>query len=480
MKNLSFPYKITATLAVYLLFLISCAVNPVTGKKELMLMSESQEKALGASYDPEVLQQFGLYEDQKLQKFIDEKGQKMARISHRPNLDYKFRIVDSPVVNAFAVPGGYVYFTRGIMAHFNNEAEFAGVLGHEIGHVTARHSAKQYSSQVLAQLGFVVAMVASEKFRQYSDLASVGLQLAFLKFSRNHESQSDKLGVEYSTKIGYDADEMANFFHTIERIQLSSGGGIPTLLSTHPDPGNRYTRVHDLASKEQAAAGKTDLNVNRDSYLRMIDGIVYGDDPRQGFVEDGYFNHPEMKFRFPVPSNWQVVNSPSQVQIAPESGKAVIIMSLSPKKTLAEAQSEAVQSDNLQVIDSRNVTVNGNNAIELTADLNAEVRLLMYLIQFDGNVYKFAGLTATPDFETYRGYFANTFQRFDRLTDPAKLNRKPDRIRIREVKQTGDLQNALKAYQMPAEKMNELAILNGKELKDQVTKGSLIKIIVRE
>ena len=214
-------------------------------------MSVAQEKALGASYDPQVVSQFGVYNDEKLQKFISEKGKKMAAISHRPGLDYQFKVVDSPVVNAFAVPGGYVYFTRGIMAHFNNEAEFAGVLGHEIGHVTARHSAKQYSQQMLAQLGFVVGMVASEKFRQYSDLASVGLQLMFMKFSRGHESQSDKLGVEYSTAIGYNAHEMANFFKTIERIQVQAGASVPTMLSTHPDPGDRYNRVHQLAAKEQ-------------------------------------------------------------------------------------------------------------------------------------------------------------------------------------------------------------------------------------
>ena len=181
MKKLPFFSKVAALLAAYMFLLVSCARNPVTGKKEFMLMSVAQEKALGASYDPQVVSQFGVYDDAKMQAFIMEKGKKMAGISHRPGLDYQFRVVDSPVVNAFAVPGGYVYFTRGIMAHFNNEAEFAGVLGHEIGHVTARHSARQYSQQMLAQLGFVVGMIASEEFRQYSDLASAGLQLMFMK-----------------------------------------------------------------------------------------------------------------------------------------------------------------------------------------------------------------------------------------------------------------------------------------------------------
>jgi predicted Zn-dependent protease len=149
--------------------------------------------------------------------YINEKGKQMGAISHKPNLPFEFKILDSPVVNAFAVPGGYVYFTRGIMAHFNNEAEFAGVLGHEIGHVTARHTAQQQSKQILAQVGMVVGIVVSDVFRQFADLASNGLGLLFLKFSRNHESEADKLGVYYSTDIGYNAFEMA---HLCPHIQI--------------------------------------------------------------------------------------------------------------------------------------------------------------------------------------------------------------------------------------------------------------------
>src|SRR6187401_1308791 len=174
------------------LFAGSCAKNPVTGKNDLMLMSESQEIAMGQQSDPEVVAFFGLYKDDDLQRFISAKGQEMASISHRKNLKFHFKVVDSPVVNAFAIPGGYVYFTRGIMAHFNNEAEFAGVLGHEIGHITARHSAKQYSNSMLAQLGLAAGMIFSPEFAQFGDVASQGLQLLFLKFGRDAESQSDK------------------------------------------------------------------------------------------------------------------------------------------------------------------------------------------------------------------------------------------------------------------------------------------------
>src|SRR5690606_15261725 len=203
-------------------------------------------------------------------------------VSHRKNLKYTFKIVDSPVVNAFAVPGGYVYFTRGIMAHFSNEAEFAGVLGHEIGHITARHSAKQYSNAMLAQIGLVAGMVLSPEFAQFADAAQNGISLLFLKFGRDAESQSDKLGVEYSTKINYDARVMAGVFNTLDRLQTSSGGeAVPTFLSTHPDPADREVSVAKLADDWRKKVKASSLKVNRDSYLKMIDGIVYGEDPKQ-------------------------------------------------------------------------------------------------------------------------------------------------------------------------------------------------------
>ncbi|MEL6123598.1 MAG: M48 family metalloprotease, partial [Bacteroidota bacterium] len=253
----------------------ACAVNPVTGKKQVVFISESQEIAMGKQYDPSIIAEFGMYEDEDLQSFITAKGKEMGAISHRPELDYQFRILDSPVVNAFAVPGGYIYFTRGIMAHFNNEAEFAGVLGHEIGHVTARHSVVQMSKQQLYSGLFVAGMIVSEEFRQFGELGSQALGALFLKFGRDDESQSDELGVDYSTQIGYDSHEMANFFNVLDRKrELAGQQRIPEFQSTHPDPVNRFNRVHHLSKIYQEKSAFSSLKVNRDSYLRLIDGLV--------------------------------------------------------------------------------------------------------------------------------------------------------------------------------------------------------------
>lgn len=467
--------------AIVLHSAISCAVNPVTGKKQLILLSEDQEKALGLQADPEIIASMGLYEDPVLQAFINEKGAQMAGISHRPGLGYEFKIVDSPVINAFAVPGGYVYFTRGIMAHFNNEAEFAGVLGHEIGHITARHSAQQYSNQVLAQAGLVLGMVLSEDFRQFADVAQLGMGLLFLKFGRDHESQSDRLGVEYSTKIGYDAQEMAGFFKTLNRLSDQGGGRVPTFLSTHPDPVDRNKKVGEEARKWQQAQPGT-YEVGRDSYLRMIDGLIYGEDPRQGYVEGGMFYHPELKFQFPVPRDWQLDNSPAQVQMAPKDGKALMLLSLSQAKSLQDAAQALIQEGSLQGVNSRTATVNGLPAQILLGDqinqqTNSTIRVLAYFIQYNGLIYQLLGLSLQQDFLTYSPTFEQTMGNFRSLLDPSKTNVLPERVRIQAVKADGTLEQALRSLNMPEARLQELSILNGMELKDRVEKGMLIKTV---
>jgi predicted Zn-dependent protease len=471
---------------VSLLLISSCARNPVTGKREVMLMTENQEIALGKESDPSIVAQYGLYEDATLQAFINEKGREMAAISHRPNLPYEFKILDSPVVNAFAVPGGYVYFTRGILAHFNNEAEFAGVLGHEIGHITARHSAKQYSKQMLLQGLFIGGMIVSEDFRNFADVASQGLGLLFLKFGRDAESQSDQLGVEYSTTIGYDAVKMANFFNTLNRMTEASGQSIPTFLSTHPNPADRFQNVQSMA-KEKQSPGKN-YQVNRDKYLRMIDGLVYGEDPRQGFVEDQVFYHPELAFQFKIPQNWQYQNSPTQFQMAEVNGRAMMVLGLENAQSLQAAQSAIIERNQLTVIDQSQVRVNGLDAIAMISEQvplstgqqasgqAASLKLLTYIIQYGANIYKIHGVSSKDDFNQFFPIFKATMTDFSKLTDADKLNRQPTRIKIVSVKNSTSLTNALRSFDSSPEDLEKLYLLNGMTANENVTQGSLIKI----
>lgn len=480
----SLRLKIISVIAVF--FIAACAVNPITGKKQISLMSEAQEIQLGAEADPQIIAQFGLYEDAELQSFINRKGQEMANISHRPNLKWTFRIMDSPEVNAFAVPGGYVYFTRGIMAHFNNEAEFAGVLGHEIGHVTARHSADQYTKATFANLALIGGMIASPALRTFANEAQTAMGLLFLKYSRDNESESDGLGAEYSTKIGYDANEMADFFKTLKALGEKAGAEIPTFFSTHPDPGDRYNKVKEHAAEWQAKVPKDSYKVNRESYLKMIDGIIYGEDPRQGYVEAGVFYHPDLKFSFPVPNNWRLLNSPTQVQMAPSDGKALMIFTLSQGNSLQAAAQNTSQQLQLTVLNSRQITVNGLPALEVISEQvsqdpntgqQASIGVQSVYIQYGGNIFVFHGVAATQNFNSYETHFDRTSLGFKQLTDQSKINVKPERIKLVSVKSSGTLGQALTSYGIPSNRHKELAIVNGMEVNTQVSSGTTIKIV---
>jgi predicted Zn-dependent protease len=460
----------------------SCARNPVSGKRQVALISESQEIAMGQEADPQIVAQFGLYEDANLQAFINQKGTQMAAISHRPELKYTFRIVDSEVLNAFAVPGGYVYFTRGIMAHFNNEAEFAGVLGHEIGHITARHTVSQQSKAILGQIGLIGAMVVSPELAQFGEAASQGLGLLFLKFGRDAERQSDDLGVEYSTKIGYDARQMAGFFNTLQRQSQAAGAQeLPNFLSTHPNPGDRNVDVAKKAAEwQQKTLGQTFL-VNRNEYLRRIEGLVYGEDPKGGYLENSVFYHPVLRLQFDVPQGWSYQNTPQQVIMAPKDGKAMMFLAQAQGNNLQQAVSATMQAYKLQVVGSRETTVNGLQAVMVEGQQQNQqggvIRTLSYFILHNGSIYHIIGASSAADFNNYTSYFSNTMQSFRTLTDQAKINKKADRIRLKTVTRETTLEQALRSFNVPDRRMEELSILNGMDRTARVPAGMLIKVI---
>ncbi len=486
MKKLNIPLLILLFLATVML-VISCAINPVTGKKQLMLMSEAQEIQLGLSYDPQVVATFGLYPDSKLQNFIQTKVNEIGKISHRPNLEYHAKVVDSPVVNAFAVPGGYIYLTRGILAQLNNEAELEGVMAHELGHIAARHTVSQQSKQQLGQLLLIGGMIASEKFAQYAQYALQGMQLLFLKFSRDDERQADDLGVEYSSKLGYDAHKMADFFKVLQKMSHSeSEGGIPTFLSTHPDPGDRYNDVNKKATEWQTQLNLGNYKVNQDSYLQMINGIIYGEDPKQGYVEGNTFYHPELKFKFSFPTGWKLENSPLQVSITPSDQKALMLFTLSNQKSLEAAVDTTIAQYRLTLQGSKRVTINGLPAImiqckQVSQDQSTGATqtnmVISYFISHGGLIYVFHGVSTEADFNNYAGTMNSSMITFSNLTDPSKINVKPKTIQVVTVQRSGTLSDAFVYYRVPQKQFNELALLNNIELTDQVPVGKLIKII---
>lgn len=487
MKRLTTFINIALIIAI-IAVVISCAANPVTGKMQIMLMSEADEVQQGLAYDPQVISTFGEYKNDKLLSFLQTKTNEMGLISHRPKLQYHIKILDSPVVNAFAVPGGYIYLTRGILAQLNNEAELIGVIGHEMGHITARHSVSQMSKQQLGQLLLIGGMIASEKFAHYAEAAMQGMQLLFLKFSRDDERQADALGVEYSSKIGYDAHKMADFFKVLQKMNMAeSEGGVPTFLSTHPDPGDRYNTVNQTASEWQSKLAETiNWKVNADSYLQMIDGIIYGEDPRQGYVEGSTFYHPELRFKFTYPAGWQYQNQPTQVNMAPKDGKALLIFTLSGQKTLQAAADSTIAQMGFTLQSQKSISVNGLPAIvtvaqQVTKNQSTGAQtanmVLSYFIQMDKNFYVFHGVSTDADFPNYVNSLESTMKTFARLTDASKINVKPNKITVKRVQRAGTLADAFTYYGVKQDMRDELALLNDMALTDKVQVGKLIKIV---
>jgi predicted Zn-dependent protease len=473
--------KILELGAVLILSLLSgsCAVNPVSGGTELMLLSESDEIKLGKQTDAEVRHEYGVYEDQKLKAYLNDMCHRLARVSHRPNLPYRLEIVDASVVNAFAVPGGYVYLTRGILAYLNSEAELAGVMGHELGHIAARHSAQQYSRAQLAQIGVVVGGLFLGDVG--SGLAQVGVGMLFLSFSRDNERQADALGVEYASRAGYDGKELAGFFETLERMNPGSDrSGLPAWFSTHPSPEDRVVAVRKEAREWQQKLGLRDPRVNREVYLRRIDGLVFGDDPRQGYVDEGIFYHPDMKFQFPVPAAWKVNNTHSQVQMVNGAKDSIIIFSVATARSPGEAAGKFAQANPATVLASDSLTVGGFPAHRLVCDLRGEsgdVRVVSYFIQRDHSIFYFHGLSSSSTFDKHLNTFERTMRGFKELSDPKKIDVRPDRVRLRTTKRAGTAESGFRSLGMSKEDLKDIALLNGMELSEHLPANTLVKVV---
>ncbi len=463
----------------------SCATNPVTGKREFVLMTESQEISMGREADQEIIAQYGLYPDPDLQAYVDGIGQEMAALSHRPHLEWHFRVLDTHVVNAFAVPGGYIYLTRGILAHLNSEAELAMVVGHEIGHVTARHSVRQYTRQMVVMGGLLIGMAASEKFRKYAPLALIGVQLLFLKYSRDQERQADDLGVLYGYSGGYDPDQFDDFFATLNRMKEESGGGsgLPGFLSTHPNTPNRINDVRNESKRVMAEKPSTrPLAVGREEYLSHIDGLVYGEDPRQGYAEGNTFHHPNLRFSFDYPSGWELTNLASAVQVKPSSDDAFLSLTINSDATNPQQAFDNIVSENdLSVLDTNTRSVNGMSAYHgvcsYTDSDDTNLQLRISCIEKDGKIYTFLGACEPSKYNRYSRSFENTIWSFNSLTDRGKLNRQPMRISMSRVGQDQTVERFLLNNGVQSKFLDQALLINARKRSDRVGGNTMMKLI---
>src|SRR5687767_15102021 len=295
-----------AAVAVVALVVAACATNPATGKREFSLMSEAQEVELGKSMDGEVRREMGVYDDAELQRYVEGVGMRLARASQRPNLPWHFAVVDEPAINAFALPGGYIYLTRGILPFLDSEAELAGVLGHEIGHVTARHAAQQYTQATTAGVGVTLLSIFVPEARPFQNLTETALGVMFLKYGRDDELQADRLGVDYTAQTGWNPAGVAGMLRTLGRLDEADGSrrGVPNWLSTHPAPADRVERLQTLV--KTVAPSSTSAAASDAEFLRRIDGLVFGDSPSEGVVRGNTFLHPDLRLSIAFPPKWDV------------------------------------------------------------------------------------------------------------------------------------------------------------------------------
>lgn len=457
--------------------LAACATNPATGKREISLVSEADEIAMGEQVAASTRATIGVYPSSQLQSYVRALGQRLAATSERPGLPWSYEVIDDPAVNAFAAPGGKIFVTRGILPFLDSEAELAGVLGHETGHVTARHTARQITRQQLFGIGLVAGSIASSRVASAAGALQQGLQLLFLSYSRGDEAQADELGFRYIRRANYNPNEMSDVFRVLERAGLSGGGRVPNWASSHPAPEDRLVKSEARAAAVPADSIRSSI-VNRDPYLRAIDGIVFGANPRQGYFEGTRFLHPDLRFRFDFPAGWKTDNQPEAVVAASPQGDAVIQLSLGGKDSPDVLLQKFMQQQGAQTVTTQRTSVHGLSGA--TAEFraqdeqgNALAGRVLYL-SYDGNTYQLLGFGTAAGYGNHGGAIAQSLQSFDRLTDPVALGKQPVHLQIARLSRAMTIEEFNRQYPSTVS-LDLVAAINGVSAGATLPAGTMAK-----
>lgn len=481
----------------------ACTVsqNPISGNRRAYGYTWAQERQLGAESDQQITAQFGLVDNPDLAAYVDRIGQEVLAQSHLRapdaeaefrNTPFVFRVLDSPIVNAFALPGGYVYVTRGLLTHLNNEAQLAVVLGHEITHVAGRHASRRAAEQQFSQIGLLGGAVlggvltgSGNVTQGILDLGGSGLQLMLLQNSRDDERESDYHGVSYAAKAGYAAGEGSAFFESLDRLQEQSSGGIPSWLSSHPEPYEREQRILEIAEEWRRELNTPMTRVNTEQYMDRVEGMVMGENPRQGYVQNSRFYHPDLRFSFPVPSGFSVDNQQLQVVMAEPNGAAALVFTSAQSVTGQQVSSpqQAAQilssQEGIQTLESGAASSNGLPAYFAVLQGTSggqTVRILAYFVQHNSNVWAFLGYSTADGFSQYQNTFLQTMRGYGPLTESRFLNVQPARINVTAAPRRAAFQSFLPATMPAGLTPRELAIINQVELDEVVEQGRLLKL----
>ena len=446
------------------------------------LISEGQEIEMGREYSEQIAATMSLYDDDEVQGYVDGIGQRLAAASERPHLPWTFTVLDDASVNAFAVPGGHLYVTRGILTHFNSEAELAAVLGHEVGHVTARHSVEQMSRQQLLGGLLGVGAIFSEEVRSVAGVGSAALGVLSLSHSRSDEHQADRLGVRYALREDYDPREAIKV-HTMlgRQTELRGGRGVPTWLATHPSSADRIERIQAEVD-EIPEATLTSTRVLANEYVDIVDGVPYGLNPREGFFQDARFLHPDLEFEFTLPDQWQSANLPQAVVAQSPREDAIVQLTLPSADGHRNAAEEFLRAEEVRSRDVDRVRINGFPSTVVTFDVttqNGDLSGVVGFIDYGDRTYQILGYTSTERVDTYDDVFRSVIGSFDRLTDREALQVQPLRIDVQTVQQSATLAALVEDRGSPIT-VEELALVNGIEPDTTLSRGDRIKWVVGE
>jgi predicted Zn-dependent protease len=448
------------SLLLVLAVISGCATNPVTGNQDFVLMSEQDEINLGKQVNQQVLQQYQVYSDPSLQDYVQYVGAKVAARSDRPNLQYHFTVLDSDEVNAFALPGGWIYITRGIMAYLNSEAELAAVLGHEIGHVAARHAVRQYSARQLTGLGAALGSIFVPGLNQVAGQQLVGLLgTALLRgYGREQELEADKLGAKYLARSGYNPEAMMDVLRTLKNQEV-------------------------VASAEAAKTAKTTF-IGRTDYLRRIDGLVFGKDTRNGIIKGRDFYHGGMDFAVRFPQHWQIHNLPDRVVAMAPANDAMLQLSTLPADPRQTPQQFMAGKLGLKSVSrGQAMTLHGLPAYTATGMVNTsngQSLARITVIYHQQRAFILAGMTRGGSLGGYDSAFLQTAHSFRPLTSAEQAYAlRTNHVELVQANAGTSFKEL--AAQAPLEKFPEdqIRLLNAMYPQGKIRPGELIKTVAK-
>lgn len=473
-----------------LLSLAACATNPVSGHKELALMSQRQELALGREADPQVRREFGVYADTALQRYVDRVGQQLAAHSHRADIPYHFAVLDSADVNAFALPGGYVYITRGILPYLQSEAELAAVLGHEIGHVTARHGVRQYTAQALAGIGytvtsiFVPALQAPAGQDLFNTLGNVWLR----GYGREHELEADHLGAEYLARDGYDPNAMLGVLHVLKnqeryeearaRAEGRRARVYHGVFSTHPSTD---TRLQDLVREAARFKASTAPVEGRRRYLARIDGLAFGDSEQQGIRRGHCFYHKPLGVAVCFPKGWALKNGADALDATDPAHRAAMQLRVFARAGYATPRDLIERGLKLTRYDEgRALDVRGNPGFTAVATLNTPfgpgpARVTVVFLK--DKAFVFFGAARKDERVRYDGAFLDTARELHALRDGERKLAEPLRIHIITARAGDTFASLAAASPLPANAEALLRLINDRYPAGEPVAGQPLKIV---